>query len=357
MSMLDSEQDSHAYGKVGIYGAAGSGKSRTAAEIAIGLSKLDPKKRPVAVFDTEPAWSWLRKRFQQNGVELKVYSKSRAFADLMAWTREAQQSCGVIVVDSITHVWRDLQASCLKRINDGLKRRGRPAVQSLEFQHWGSIKSQWAEFTDLYISSPVHFIICGRAGSVYEYQEKSDGSGKRELISTGTKMATEKELGHEPSLLIEMVANKINGQLVNTAVVIKDRADELNGMELDMPTFESFTKHFDQLDLNGRHFGSMETRESSHLFQDDGADFTTWRARQKEIALDEIKTLLEKHHPGATQAAKESKASAVEKVANTRSWEALCALNFDDLRIVRSKLWIDLEGFDYLPPKVEAENV
>jgi hypothetical protein len=77
----------------------------------------------------------------------------------------------------------------------------------LEFQDYGAIKPMWAQFTETFLNSKAHIILCGRAGNTSEYQEKEDG-GKKELISTGTKMKAESEMGYEPSLLVEMVAEK-----------------------------------------------------------------------------------------------------------------------------------------------------
>lgn len=61
-----------------------------------------------------------------------------------------------------------------------------------------------------------------------------------ELITSGTKMATEKEMGYEPSLLIEMVKHRENGRIINRALVEKDRTDRLNGKKFDLPNFETF---------------------------------------------------------------------------------------------------------------------
>jgi hypothetical protein len=63
------------------------------------------------MFDTEPAASFIIPLFERAGIEFLVYDDSRAFSDLMAFTQEAQQTCSVVIVDSITHVWRDLQES------------------------------------------------------------------------------------------------------------------------------------------------------------------------------------------------------------------------------------------------------
>lgn len=62
MSILKPATNKMAYGKVGIYGTAGSGKTRTASEIAIGLHKAIGSTKPVVAFDTEPAFSFVQDR-------------------------------------------------------------------------------------------------------------------------------------------------------------------------------------------------------------------------------------------------------------------------------------------------------
>ena len=81
MSMLKKATNKMAYAKVGIYGGQGAGKSRTAAEIAIGLYKHAKLTKPVAMFDTEPGASFLIPLFERAGIEFMVYDESRAFSD------------------------------------------------------------------------------------------------------------------------------------------------------------------------------------------------------------------------------------------------------------------------------------
>jgi AAA domain len=309
-----------AYGKIGIYGTAGSGKTRTATEIAIGLHKAIGSKKPIAAFDTEPAFSFVLPLFQKAGIELLVEDGTRALADLMKFMDEAEKRCDIAIVDSITHVWRDAQESYLARLNANRKRENKRPLGALEFQHWRPIKAAWAEFTDRFLSSKMHVIVCGRAGNVYEYQDKDDGSGKKELITTGTRMATEKELGYEPSLLIEMVADRDDNKIFNVAVVQKDRSDNLNGMELRMPTYKSFEPHFRALNIGGEHFDSMQTRDSQGMFED--ADEGGWdrEKKQREIWSEEIQGLMMKRWPGQTAAEKQAKADALDKILGTRSW-------------------------------------
>lgn len=320
MSMIKPATNRMAYSKVGIYGTAGSGKTRTATEIAIGLHKAIKSTKPVVAFDTEPAFSFVLPIFQANGIELLVADESRALSDLMKFMDEAEKITDIVIIDSITHVWRDAQESFLARLNSYRKKDGRKPLGALEFQHWRPIKAAWAEFTDRFLSSKMHVIVCGRAGQIYEYQDKDDGTGKKELISTGTRMATEKELGYEPSLLIEMIADREAGKTSNVALIQKDRADKINGKELRMPTYESFEPHFLALNIGGEHFGSMQARDSQGMFEE--ADESGWdkERRQREVWSEEIQGLMVKRWPSQSAEHKAAKGEALEKILGTRSW-------------------------------------
>lgn len=343
MKMLKPATNKMAYSKVGIYGTAGSGKTRTATEIAIGLHKAIGSTKPIAAFDTEPAFSFVLPLFQKAGIELLVADESRALVDLMQFMDEAEAHCDIVIIDSITHVWRDAQESFLKRLNDNRQRNGRKPLPALEFQHWRPIKAAWAEFTDRFLSSKMHVIVCGRAGNVYEYQDKDDGSGKKELISTGTRMATEKELGYEPSLLIEMIADRQDGKTVNVAVIQKDRSDTINGREIRMPDYTKLKAHFEALNIGGRHFDSMDQRDSTRMFPD--AEEGGWdrEARQRTIYSEEIIELLKKHYPSQSVDDKQKRADLLEMFADTRSWTAVESMHSTKLSVILTALRAHLE--------------
>lgn len=317
--MLRKASNSHAYAKLGFYGEAGSGKTYTAAKIAIGLHQYAKLKKPIGMFDTEPAASYLIPLFEAAGINFLVYDESRALSDLMDFMDEAEKECSVVIIDSITHVWRDAQESHLKAINERKEKAGKRPIASLEFHHWRIIKSVWGKFTDRFISSKLHCIVCGRAGSIYEYQ--TGANGRKELITIGTKMATEKELGYEPSLLVEMVKVRDDGLLVNRALVEKDRTAQINGIMFDMPTFENFLPHFQLLNLGGDHFDSMNQRDSSGLYGET-AEESGWdrEKRDRTIYSEEIKQILMKHIPGQGEKDKVKKADVLEEVFGSRSW-------------------------------------
>lgn len=350
MSLLKPATNKMAYAKVGIYGTAGSGKTRTATEIAIGLHKAIGSKKPVVVFDTEPAFSFVLPLFQKAGIELLIADESRALKDLMDFMDEAEQVSDIAIIDSITHVWRDAQDSYLARINKSRADQRKKPLYALEFQHWRPIKAAWAQFTDRFLSSKLHVIVCGRAGQIYEYQDKDDGTGKKELISTGTRMATEKELGYEPSLLFEMIPNREGGRVINTALIQKDRSDNLNGAEIPMPTYASFEAHFNALNIGGSHFDSMDQRDSQGMFPD--ADESGWdkESRQRQIFSEEIAELMKKHYPSQSVDDKQKRADLLESVCGTRSWTAV-----ENSKAEQQKEWLEQMRF-MLEPQTEERK-
>lgn len=342
MTMLKKAEHKIAFAKLGIYGRAGSGKTFTAAKVAIGLHHFAKLKKPVGMFDTEPAASFIIPLFKKAGIEFLVYDESRALADLMAFMDEAERDCSIVIIDSVTHVWRDAQDSYLNKLNAQRKQRNKEPLLALQFEHWKPIKAEWAKFTDRYLSSKVHIILCGRLGDIYEYQQ-NEATGKKELITTGSKMATEKELGYEPSLLIEMVAERKDGKIVNTAYVEKDRAQTLNGLEIPYPDFDKLKKHFEALNIGGQHFESMQQRDSQGLYEGNLEEGWTGEARQREIWSEEIKELLSKHYPGMTAEAKQAKADLLELFFQTRSWTKVESMHSERLR----------DGYTQLKDKLE----
>ena len=105
-----------AYLKAGVMGFAGSGKTFTASHIAIGLVQrmrelgLNGAENPVMFLDTETGSDWVKYIFDVNGIELFT-AKTRAFIDLVPAVKEAENSGSVLIIDSISHFWRELTES------------------------------------------------------------------------------------------------------------------------------------------------------------------------------------------------------------------------------------------------------
>lgn len=326
-----------AFLKAGLMGFAGSGKTYTAAKLAIGLAQHIGDRKPVAMFDTETGSDFLIPRFKDAGIDLLV-AKTRSFRDLVAFMKEAEGVASVAIIDSISHVWKELITAYTKRLN---RHKG------LSFKDWGPIKDEWQQFTDLYVNSKLHVLMCGRAGFEYDFQEDEDG--KKELVKTGTKMKAETEMGYEPSLLLEMERVARDGQFekgerggwVHRCYVLKDRTDLMNGQAIDNPTFESFAPVIAFLNVGGTHVGVDTTRSSEDLFE--APDSRSDRKRRVEIVLELITdTLVEGGIAGTSKADKEAQIKHLKAAFGTSSWTAIKGMHLEELETGRVALRVAL---------------
>jgi hypothetical protein len=333
MALLRDAKVEQAAAKVGIFGSQGSGKTTTSALIAIGLSKTYHNSAPVAFMDTENGSDYLVPIFEAEGVKLVVV-KSRSFKDMKAQLVEAHEmGCCVDLVDSYTHPWQEL--------NEALKAKLK--VSKLEFRHMDQLKSMWRGWTDLMLNSPLHVIVSGRLGYVWDREEDENGK-KGDLIKLGTKMKSESEAGYEPSLLIEMEGvqssdrrdkktHSKKGTITHHAYVLKDRWRTLNGRTFlfkDINSYkagdykrvyEAFAPHFAQLAIGKTEQRAIENgRSSEALFDGSGDNAYQQRARRVQIVLEEIQGTLVKLWPGQDAKSKALKALAIETLFDTRSW-------------------------------------
>ena len=319
MSLFKKAEMSTAYLKMGIYGEAGSGKTYTASQIAKGLALFLEKKfgerPPVMMVDTENGSHFVAPIFAKARIEFLV-TQTRAYADLRVALQEAQAAGASLVIDSVTHFWEEMREAYLEAKRKRLKNKN----ARLELPDWNAIKPEWAKFTSLFLNAQAHIILCGRAASVYEFQDREDGS-RKDMITVGTKMAAEKGLGYEPNLLIEMTSEQVREagkkKVVRRKVtVLKDRSTLLDGQEFVNPKFENFLPHINSLNLGGKHQGFDQTRSSVGLFPQDEKDHTS---RQRRIVIDEIQTLLVLHIPGQAASDKQCRAALIKKYFNA-SW-------------------------------------
>lgn len=347
MGLFQKAEAGHSFLKAGIMGLAGSGKTYTAASIAIGLvgymkERGVTPKNVVAFIDTENGAAWLTPRFKEVGIELMV-ARTRSLTDLRDSIEWAQQNADVLIIDSITHFWTVYCDEYAKRKN---RKRG------LEFSDWNEVKREWRHnFTDRYLNSSLHIVMCGRQG--YEYDMETNQAGKKELIKTGVKMKAEGETGFEPSLLIAMEQEQIMeaGELkhiVRSAMVLKDRSTKLDGKEFKNPKFSDFLPHIATLAIGGPGVTVDMSRDNATLFNEEGSD-SAWKYREtaRTIALEEIEAEMVRQWPGQDKEAKAAKGEMLEKLFDTRSWTAVSAKPLDVLQAARNALWLETRGHGY----------
>lgn len=334
--------------KAGFLGFPKSGKTFTAALLACAIHKKAKSKKPIAFYDTEAGAVYVAGLIRE-GTGLPLSGKrSRSLADLMALGRECVAGgADVLIVDSITHVWRECCDSYLKQVNAALANQGRGPRNRLEFQDWSNIKRTWSAWTDFYLNSPLHIIICGRAGFEWDFQESEpDDSGKvrKELVKTGVKMKVESEFGFEPSLLVEMErlqepdpARAGRFRILHRATVLGDRFQVLDGKSADNPAADFFTPHLDQLAPGESN--TVDTTEKTEHGVDAGGDAAFVRERRdRAILAEEVKGEFEKHLAGQSAGEKKRRAQLLEACFGSTSWTAVEAMKPAKLREGLTKL-------------------
>ena len=339
MSIFETARSSSAYLKMGIMGKQGSGKSYTAAEVTIGLVHhlkelgVDYADKPVAFFDTETGSDWLIPKFNASGIPL-VVAKKRSFADLLTAVRWAEGNASALIIDSITHPWRELMESYLKK-----KNRTR-----MEISDWGYVKGPygWQQFSDLFINSKLHIVMCGRAGD--DLESYRDEDGRQQLEKVGVKMKTEGETGFEPSLLVlmEREMNTYTNKTAHRAYIMKDRSTLLDSREFDDPGFKHFLPHINCLNLGGMHVGVQTGGDSQHILKTEKRD---WAPVQRRIVLREIEDLLVLHHPSTGAEDKKKKILLVKECFQASWTEVEEVMPLEDLRA----------GYDLLHQKLEGK--
>jgi hypothetical protein len=341
MALFKKAEMTSAFLKMGIMGFAGSGKTYTGTLVSTGLVQYMRERnipyanKPVYFLDTETGSDWVQPVFAEAGIELFT-AKTRAFRDLMSAVAEAEQNGSLLMVDSITHFWTEICDAYVKA-----KNRSR-----LQFEDWAFLKKEWRKFTDRFVNSNLHIILCGRAG--YEYDYFTNDAGKKELEKTGIKMKAEGEMGYEPSLLVLMERETDMGamKVSRTARILKDRSTRIDGRDFHNPTFKSFLPHIEFLNLGGRQLGVDTERNSEADIPEDAP--RDRQAQRRRIVLGDIQDLLVLHIPGMSAADKQRKVQLLRKHFHAGWTEMEEVMPLDDLKAGYITLRDELE-----PPAID----
>ena len=219
--------------KVGLFGAAGAGKTFTSLLIAERLAQHAGKR--TAFIDTEYGTAFYGQRVAERRVHPEAFDfdvlHTKSITEVIAAVKKLDTAIyGVLVVDSITHLWE----ACKNAYAGKLTRAG-----TVPLPAWTSIKKPYKELMYLLLASPAHVLICGRQGNDFAEDEASG-----ELKSLGYKMRAEGETAYEPDLLLRLESHKPNRKqaAVPTAHVEKDRTGVLAGQSIPWPTFDNVAK-------------------------------------------------------------------------------------------------------------------
>ena len=330
MNIFNKSVSTQAKLKMGIYGFEGSGKTFTASLYMIGLHKYTGSDKPVAFFDTETGSDYVQPLFEQAGIEL-VTVKAQDLKTLNSGIVEAEKECFGLIVDSLTHVYKELCSAYVRSKRDG--------TNFIRLQDWQPIKEAWRHyFSNPYVNSNMHIIWCSRAKNIFEDvldELASSQSGREQFKSqmVGTGARSESESAYEPSVLIEMKKTMLNdgGKFSRQAIFIKERFNILDGITFDYPKitneqaikenkpFNDLLPHVKKLNLAGEHVGFVDG-SSECLFDDKFDENLAAIKRRRTIALEKIQESLISLYPAGTGKDKKAKLHVLDCIFKSMSW-------------------------------------
>lgn len=191
-----------------LFGPSGSGKTYSALRIATGLGGR------IAVLDTERGSA--RKysdRFTFDVCELK----ERTIEDYAkVITAAGEQKYKVLIIDSMTHAWREI----LNEVDRLAGKKGN------RFSPWAEVGPKQQNMIDLLLAFPGHIIATMRSKTEWEVQ--ANEQGKKVPVRIGLAPEQGKGIEYEFDLLIELSQEHM-------ANVTKDRTGKYQDKQIDRP--------------------------------------------------------------------------------------------------------------------------
>ncbi len=213
--------------KVSVYGPSGSGKTFTTLLMAEGLALTRGKR--VAFVDTERGSDFYAMSVKQRQVHPEAFDFDAIYTRSIHDIDKAVKSLnpkdyGVIVIDSISHVWDAAQEAYTgKRQSDG----------GIPFGGWAKLKKPYKDLVNWLVAAPFDVFLLGRQKSVYE---DIDDTPKK----VGYAMRAEGETQYEPHICLRMESRKDPANPLGSiyeVYVEKDRTGVLSGRVLRAPSF------------------------------------------------------------------------------------------------------------------------
>jgi hypothetical protein len=177
--------------------------------------------------------------------------------------------------------------------------------------------------------------------------EDDNGRKRREIHKSGIKMKAENETAYEPDLLVLMSRHEdILGdekKVWREAMVIKDRTTLIDGKTFKNPSFSDFEPFVLQM-LDGS-IKEVSGEEQELNFKDHEHQINS-NKKQRDIALDKIKSYFELMQIGTGKAEKALKVKILIAAFGTPSWQEIESLQFKDLNLGLG--WVEMYKTAYM---------
>lgn len=223
--------------KMSIYGPPGSGKTFSTLLFAEGLAKVTGKR--VAFVDTERGSDFYAMEVKERQTHPEAFDfdrlETRSLTEVLKECKGLDpKEHGVIVLDSISHLWDAAMAAYSGP---------RTKAGTIPMFAWTKIKAPYKELMKFLIDSPFHVFILGRQANVFEEDEDTG-----ETKHAGVKMRAEGETAYEPHICLRMTPSRtekkgnktvaLKSQVI-AAFAEKDRTGILSGYTIEWPNFQT----------------------------------------------------------------------------------------------------------------------
>jgi nucleoside-triphosphatase THEP1 len=213
MAFIEAER-TQLYLRCALFGPSGSGKTMTALRMAKGIAEKMGGNE-FAVIDTEArSASKYADRFSFLVDNLEGKTIDHYIAALDGCAKAGKK---VVVIDSLSHAWREL--------TEEVDRIAQKSTNHNSFQAWGKVGPKQKKFIEAILNFPGHIIATMRSKTEWVIGEKN---GKTAPENIGLAPEQGKDIEYEFDMLLKLDQN-------HQATVIKDRTGKFQDETIEKP--------------------------------------------------------------------------------------------------------------------------
>jgi len=237
------------YLRCALFGPSGCGKTMTALRIAKGIAEKMGSR--FAVIDTEARSA--SKYADRISFDVENLTDKSIDAYLAAMDECIKAGYKVLVIDSLSHAWREL--------TEEVDRISQNSTNKNTFTAWGKVAPKQKQLIDAILNFPGHLIATMRSKTEWVISENRNGKLAPEKMGLAPEQG--KGIEYEFDLLIEMNQH-------HQASVTKDRTGKFQDSVIDKPGEDFGCSLYDWLTGNARVTNSYNKVQNEESLTDKG---------------------------------------------------------------------------------------